>query len=478
MYHISFFLNGQLINTNVSPKLTALFFLRNFGLTGTKEGCSEGDCGACTIVIGENKNNKVIYQAVNSCLMPAVRMHGKHIVTVEGIGNPEKLHPLQKAILDYHGVQCGYCTPGIIMSLFALFLNDRTPSQKEIYDALEGNLCRCTGFESIRKAALNLSKQKNKIVPNYFTKVNQQLLKFNQKIEFIPDLENNSQQYLIPKNLNELFDILESPTNRDAKIISGGTDVMVDVNIKKHKFNTTIDTSQIQKLDFIKEKDTAVLIGADTTFSDIILNKIIRKRLPLLYSAISQLGSKQIRNVGTLVGNIANASPIADAATALMALDATLILKSKNDERRVPIADFYKGYKITCLKPNEIIFSIEIPLKESVTSFEKTGKRKSVDIASVNSAISLQMNQDIISNITIAFGGVAPYPVIAQKTANFLKGKEITSAIIEQASLITASEVKPISDLRGSAQFRRLLVRNHIIKHFVKLFPKNLYNHE
>ena len=185
MYHISFYLNGQLINTDVSTKLTALYFLRNFGLTGTKEGCSEGDCGACTIVIGENKNSKIRYRAVNSCLMPAVRMHGKHIVTIEGLGSSANLHPLQKVILDYHGVQCGYCTPGIIMSLFTLFLNNSKPSQNEIYNALEGNLCRCTGYESIKNAAIYLSKHKHNVIPKYFKGVNKSLLSFNKKIEII-----------------------------------------------------------------------------------------------------------------------------------------------------------------------------------------------------------------------------------------------------------------------------------------------------
>ena len=474
MFNISFFLNGKAVNVAVSPKTNVLSFLRNdYGLTGTKEACSEGDCGACTIVLGAVKNNRTVYQAVNSCLMPAVRMHGKHIITIEGIGNPEKLHPIQKAILDFHGVQCGYCSPAVVMSLFALFLNNHTPSKQEIFNALEGNLCRCTGYESIKNAAIYLSEQnkKNKqsFIPDYFNRVNNLLLSFNIKIDMSRNSTNCEHKYLLPTNLKQLFLMLKS---KGTKIINGGTDLMVDINIRKQIYPTIIDISEIKELDFINEQDNTVLIGAGTTFSDIILNKTIQKRLPLLNSAILQLGSKQIRNIGTLAGNIGNASPIADAATALMALDTTLILKSKNGKRRAPIADFYKGYKITILRPNEIIFAIEVPVKTSVTSFEKTGKRKSVDIASVSSAISLKYSNNKIKNIAIAFGGVAPYPIIAQKTENFLKGKEITSKIIEQASLIAASEVKPISDLRGSAQFRRLLVRNHIIKHFIKLFPK------
>jgi xanthine dehydrogenase small subunit len=470
MYHISFFLNGQLINTDVSTKLTALYFLRNFGLTGTKEGCSEGDCGACTIVIGENKNSKIIYQAVNSCLMPAVRMHGKHIVTIEGLGSPTNLHPIQKAILDYHGVQCGYCTPGIIMSLFTLFLSNSKPSQNEIYNALEGNLCRCTGYESIKNAAIYLSKQKHNIIPKYFKGVNKSLLSFNKKIEII--LTNN--KYFIPQTVKELFNVIK---NRDAKIINGGSDIMVDINIKKQNYQTIIDISEIKELNFIKEKTNSVLIGATTTLSDILSNKIIIKKIPVLYSAISQLGSMQIRNIGTLAGNIANASPIADATTALLALNSKLILKSSTNQRKINLSDFIIDYKKTVLRPKEIIFTIEIPITDNLTSFEKSAKRKSVDIASVSSAVLLKSDNHTIKDITIAFGGVAPIPIIAKKTCDYLKGKKITTDNIKNASLIACAEVKPISDLRGSEQFRRLLVRNHIIKHFARLFPKLYENY-
>jgi len=469
LYNISFFLNRQPITTTVFPKQTVLHFLRNeLNLTGTKEGCSEGDCGACTIVVGTLKDNKVCYRAVNSCLMPAVRMHGKHIVTIEGLGTPDKLHPIQKTILDYHGVQCGYCTPGIIMSLFALFLCNPKPSQTEINDALEGNLCRCTGYESIKNAISFLSKQKFTIIPKYFNKVKKSLLAISKKIETIPTTEH---RYFFPQSVNELFEILKQ---YDAKIINGGTDVMVDINIKKQKYPVIVDISAIQELNFVHEKKNTIIIGATTTFSDILSNTIIRQNLPILYLAVSQLGSKQIRNVGTLAGNIANASPIADATTALLALNAKLIIKSDTQQRKINLSDFFISYKKTALKPNEIIYAIEIPITNNLTTYEKSAKRKSVDIASVSSSISLKYNNNTIRDIIIAFGGVAPIPFIAHKTCNFLKNKPINKNIIKQASEIAYQEVNPISDIRGSEQFRRILVRNHIIKHFNKLFPNIL----
>lgn len=473
MRKISFFLNGRQTSSIISTHLTALQFLRNNrGLTGTKEGCSEGDCGACTIVIGANKHSKIQYHAVNSCLLPAIRLHGKHIVTIEGIGTPEKLHPIQKAILDFHGVQCGYCTPGIIMSLFGLFINNPTPTKKEILDALEGNLCRCTGYESIIQAALSLSRKnkhkKNKTIPDYFIQVNTSLLNFNEKIILLSD----NKKYFIPLNKRELFNHLA--ISKDAKILNGGTDLMVDVNIKKQAYDTIIDISQIEELNFIKYNKKAVLIGANVTLSDLLHNKTIQQNLPLLYQAITHLGSTQIRNIATIAGNIANASPIADIATALLVLNTKLIFMSNARQRKINLSDFYKGYKKTAMRKDEVIYAIEIPLQSCLANFEKTAKRQSVDIASVNSAISIQVKNNIIKNITLAYGGVAPYPVIAQKTYQYLLNKRIDIKTIKAAQQIAVSELKPISDLRGSTEFRQMLIKNHLTRHFSKLFRLEL----
>jgi xanthine dehydrogenase small subunit len=472
LFNISFYLNGKEINASVSYNSTALSFLRNdLGLTGTKEGCSEGDCGACTIVLGKVKNGIVKYSSVNSCLIPAVRLHGKHVITIEGIDSPKNLHPIQKAILDFHGLQCGYCTPGIIMSLFALFINRPRPPVEEIIDSIQGNLCRCTGYEPIKRAAVYLSRHNANLVPDYFNKVNSLILSFDKKINSDQHPSDHSHKYFIPSNLKELFKIIDKSNNQNIKILNGGTDVMVDVNIKKIEYQQIVDISDIKELNFIDEKKGAVVIGAGTPYSDIYENKIISKKLPMLCSTISNLGSQQIRNTATIAGNIGNASPVADVATALIAFDAKLILMSKSRQRTVNITKFYVNYKKTMLKNNEIIFAVEIPIKNTLTSFEKSAKRKAVDIASVNSAISLELNNSTIHNARIAFGGVAPYPLLALKTSRFLKGKLITRKLVEQVTTIAASEIKPISDLRGSKEFRTILVRNQIIRHFFNLFP-------
>lgn len=474
MYNISFYLNGKEINTTVPSNLNLLSFIRNhLNLTGTKEGCSEGDCGACTVVIGEVYNGKVIYNAVNSCLIPVLRLHGKHLITIEGLGNPDNLHPIQQVLLDYHGIQCGYCTPGVIMSLFGLFLKNKQPSESDIYHTLEGNLCRCTGYESIRKAALSVARQfKNnhdKLIPPYFVSINKKLLSFDNKILWIPLTNDVTNNYMVPKSIREAINILDKDS---CKIIDGGTDLMVDINIKKHVYDKIIDLSEIKEIKLIRQKNHSIIVGAGTTFSDILKNNIIQSKLPLVNTAISQVGSQQIRNIATIGGNIGNVSPVADLATALIALDTKLMLKSKSGQRKVNLADYYLGYKTTVLRPNEIVFAVEIPTKNVLTSFIKGTKRKAVDIASVNSAICLEVEDRKVNNARLALGGVAPYPVLAKKACSYLKGKIITKDIIDKTSSIALAEIQPISDLRGSKEFRLLLVRNQIIKHFMKLFPE------
>ena len=478
MFNISFFLNGEEVNTSVPSNLNTLSFIRNhLNLTGTKEGCSEGDCGACTIVIGKVRNEKVRYVAVNSCLIPAIRLHGKHLVTIEGLGSPDNLHPIQQALLDYHGIQCGYCTPGVVMSLFGLFLNNKRPTENDIHNALEGNLCRCTGYESIKKAAIFIANRfknyPNKLLPSYFTEINKKLLSFNKRILWKQDINETYNNYNIPKSLKELFTSWDDTSKYEScKIINGGTDLMVDINIKKNLYNKFIDISEIEEINFIRRKNHSTLIGAGTTFSEILENCIIKLKQPIIISTILQIGSQQIRNIATIGGNIGNASPVADLTTVLIALDAKLILKSKSGLRKVNLSDFYLSYKKILLRTNEIIFAIEIPIKKTLTSFEKGAKRKAVDIASVNSAICLELKNRTITNARIALGGVAPFPVLAVKASSYLKGKIITKDTTKKVSSILNAEIKPISDLRGSKEFRTLLVRNQITRHFLKLFPE------
>jgi len=478
---ISFYLNDKECDISVNPDMTALTLLKNvLGFTGLKESCSEGDCGACTIAIGELKDSGLTYRAFNSCILPAAKLHGKHVITIEGLSDGEKLHIIQEMMLENHAVQCGYCTPGIIMSLFCLFSRKQTPDESEIFQALEGNLCRCTGYESVRltgksiisKIQQDIDKWKQIILPAYVSQIEKKMHIFEKKIEYkIGDNYENRDTlgYFLPQNLPELYNIMDKIKDcKSYRIVNGSTDIMVDVNIKRAFPVYLIDISGIKELNFIQEKDEYILIGANTTLTQILESSLIQEKLLVLSSTVSKMSCTQIRNTATLAGNIANASPIADGAVALLGLDSQLVMLSKNGERRIPVEKFYKDYKMTDICPHEIIGRIEIPVLKGFYSFEKSAKRTALDIASVNSLCFLQTKNNIISDCRFAFGGIAKFPVLAKKCTEYLLNKNLEPEIIQKAANIAAEEFKPISDIRGSADFRRLLIKNNIIKHLYK----------
>ena len=484
--HISIWLNGSLQNISIPPGMTALQLLNDkLSLHGTKSSCNEGDCGACTVIIGQLENDRVIYQTVNSCLYPAYRLHGKHLITVEGISEKDELHEVQTALLDEHGTQCGFCTPGFVMSLLGLFLNNRNPNKEQILAALEGNLCRCTGYDSILKAAKLLKaevKNKKELLPAKLKAVEQHLKKSAAPVEFIQadNIEGWITKYCyIPATLTELWDNIRTCKKYGSyKFIAGGTDLMVLANIQHIYYTHLIDLCNISELNFIKAEKGKIHIGATVTLTQLQQNKLVEKHLPLLRKAIDQIASAQIRNSATLVGNIANASPVGDGATTLLALEAKVTLASARGERQIPLCDYYLGYKQTVLKPDEIIKEIIIPEADDnkhYYGFVKTGKRKSVDISGVVSALKLVYNEDKIIRAVLSFGGVAPYPALAKQTMAFLKGKKLDIDLINPASDIAAKEFKPISDVRGTAFFRSIEIRHHVMKHLLDFFMNVYY---
>ena len=479
---ISFFLNGVETEAVIFPDTTVLNLLREqYGLTGTKEGCAEGDCGACTVAVGEIENGKPLYRAYNSCLMPAARLHGRHLVTIEGLAVGELLHPIQQGILDHHGTQCGFCTPGVIMSLFCLFASKTQPDAGDIQTALEGNLCRCTGYRSIRQAALSVSEQHRniprggakKMLPDYFSAIDEKLKTFNAKVSLIAEqkpAEKNCLAYHRPATLAELFDILTRIGDcADYRLIAGGTDVMVDVNVKGASYKNLVDLSTVEGLRFIDDRGNCVAIGANATLNNIIASPLITAKVPLLRQTASKMASEQIRNTATLAGNMANASPIGDGATALLALGATLVLRDKSGQRKMPIEKFYLGYKKTGLCSHEIIEAIEVPVTNTRCEFIKTAKRSAVDIASVSSALVIELEGATVKSARLAFGGVAPTPVLAPKTAQFLCGRKLDEETISHAADLAVTETSPIGDVRGGQEFRKQLVRNHVVRHLTAL---------
>jgi len=474
--HISFWLNGRLLSLCVPPGMTVLEMLNHkLAMTGTKSSCNEGDCGACTVIIGQKKDAVVLYQAVNSCICPAYRLNGKQLITVEGIASKHVLHPIQTALLDEHGTQCGFCTPGFVMSMLGLFLNNSNPDDEEILAALEGNLCRCTGYDSIFKAARLAKDKLNKnedLLPVRLRKVELQMKEQIPPVCF--DETDNPEGWetktcFLPKSLTELWDNVNACKQfGHCKIIAGGTDLMVQANIQHIRYTHLIDLGNIKELYGIKSDKGEIVIGANTTMTQALNNELIQQNFPVLIKALKQMASTQIRNSATLAGNIANASPVADGATVLLALEAKVILANKNSERTVKLADFYQGYKQTVLKQDEIIKGISIPIPSDnniFMSFVKSAKRKAVDISGVVSTLVIEHKNGAITKAALSFGGVAPYPALAVKTMAFLLKKKIEESWFVYAGEVALGEFKPISDIRGGEEYRCLLIKNHVLKH-------------
>lgn len=479
---IKFFLNGRSCSYPVRPDQTALDLIRDgLGLTGTKEGCSEGDCGACTVALGTLVDGRIRYRAAVSCILPAVKLHGKHVLTIEGLADGEKLHPIQLAILDNRATQCGFCTPGVIMSLFCLFAGEKDPSTEEINAALEGNLCRCTGYEPIRKAALQVSEGlRNKLIsaakdilPAYEARVRRGLADIRggpKRLEGGDDGDAGTRAYHAPRSLRELFPLLmKMKSCRHYRLISGGTDVMVDRNIKGVFPENLVDISGIAAMDGVKLAGRKLSIGANVTLSQLMESHLVARKLPVLAQTASQMASAQVRNAATLAGNLANASPIADGGVLMLALGAKLRLASPKGSRTVPIDVFYKSYRKTCLGDHEVIVRIDVPLDNSAGSFLKSAKRRAVDISTVNSAVKIKLSKGRVTEVRIALGGVAPTPVLAVKSAACLVGRGLTEGTLSRAADLAASECAPISDVRGGADYRKTLVRNQVIRHLSML---------
>lgn len=456
---IQFICNDREIKTDLHPATTILDFLRkNLQLTGTKEGCREGDCGACTVLVGELDKNEVNYKSMNSCLLPLALLHGKHLVTIEGI-NQKELNPLQNAFVDEGATQCGFCTPGFLMSLTGYFLSNDTFSVESAINSLDGNICRCTGYASIKRAVETVT---NEIKLSGTSSTTETLVSLN----ILPDYF-----LMIQKRLAEIKPFINQRAND--VLISGGTDLFV----QQWEKLLSSDVQFLQRDEStlaIWIEGTNCFVDAQTTISEIKSSAILKKYFLQLEDYFQYFGSLPIRNRATVGGNIINASPIGDMTNFLLALDAQLHLKEKNNERVVPLKNFYTGYKQYDKKENEILSSVSFPLpkKHFHFNYEKVSKRTFLDIASVNTSIYLEEENLQINELHLSAGGVAPYPLYLYKTIDFLHNKNISPQVIKEAAEIIQTEISPISDARGSAEYKRLLLRQLFFAHFIKLFPK------
>ncbi len=448
---IEFILNHQLIQTSEPEGSTVLDFIRyKKRLTGTKIGCREGDCGACTILVGAFENNKVVYRNMTSCLMPLSNAQGKHVVTVEGI-NQNSLTPVQQAMVDASGTQCGFCTIGFVMSLTGFVMNNTQSTYLDAIKMIDGNICRCTGYKSIERAAKILA-DKMSVKPS--NKNIEWLIKNN----YLPEYFNGVEERLRKINLIK-------SENTDGLVVGGGTDLIVQKHhiVKKTTIKNVFDDD---KLKGILERENQVIIAASTTVTNFAESQIIKNIFPKLENHVKLVSSTPIRNMATIGGNLVNASPIGDMTVFLLALDAEIMFSSN---RKIRLKDFYLAYKQLNKTNDEIITKIifDKPKPNVVFNFEKVCKRTHLDIASVNTACLMSVNEvNEIEQIHLSAGGVAPFPKYLNKTCNYLLGKKITQAVLTNAIKIINDEIAPISDARGTADYKRLLLRQLFLAHF------------
>lgn len=459
---IIFICNDEEIHTSLHPSMPLLDFLRKeINLTGTREGCREGDCGACTILLGDLNNDKVVYSSVNSCLLPLGAINGKHVVTIEGL-NSNGLSPLQQAIIDEGAVQCGFCTPGIIVSFTGYLLSNYSYSAEEAINHIAGNICRCTGYASIKRAAAKVINAMEGV------KESTNHLEFLINNCIIPGSFSG-----IPQKLKALRSSITLPGEDHNEImVAGGTDVFVQ---KRYDLPLNIGfIPTVPEPGKIILQDKFCCISSTATATDISNSSLLTDLIPGIKSYLKFFGSLPIRNRATLGGNIANASPIGDMTILFMALDSILIIRNGEKTREIPLKDFYLGYKKLNKDRDEIIEALKFPVpqKPNNFNFEKVSRRQYLDIASVNSAIYFETDGRIITRINISAGGVAPVPMLLEKTAQFLSDREITPGNIRIAAAIARSEISPVSDVRGSAEYKSLLLQQLILAHFLKFFPE------
>ncbi len=457
---ISFILNDQLVKAQQATGSTLLDYIRyHKRLVGTKIGCREGDCGACTILVGDFEKGKLVYRSMTSCLMPLGNAHGKHIVSVEGI-NLQALSPVQQAMVDTNGTQCGFCTIGFVMSLTGFVLNDTSKQYDEAIAAIDGNICRCTGYKSIERAAAILSEKitdkpeqetiawlvKQNFIPEYFLQINERLKHLRETINTAAAEVNTAEQKLM---------------------LAGGTDLIVQkaLKVKKADVEHLFDSSHLQEIKF---ENGQCHIGAAVTVTAFAESKLMQGFFPDLHKYIKLISSTPIRNMATMAGNLVNASPIGDMSIFFLALDSELVLNKNGTTRTVKLNQFYKAYKQIDKGADEIIVKIIFtPPQNKQFNFEKVSKRTHLDIASVNSACQMQLSDDgVINDIHLSAGGVAPFPKYLKDTASFLKGKTINAENLRAAVEIMNAEIAPISDARGTKDYKRLLLRQLFLAHF------------
>lgn len=442
---------------DVRPHTTLLNWLRDQGLTGSKEGCAEGECGACAVLIARPaEDGGTRLESVNACLVMLAALNGGEVVTAEGLGAPGNLHPVQRELAVRGGSQCGYCTPGFVVSMAAEYYREDRPADDFDIHALSGNLCRCTGYRPIVDAALALGGPAQE---DPFARRREQPAPPPQPTH----LQTPDGNFHRPTTLTEAVDLLAA--NPGAVLLAGGTDWGVDVNLRHSRAAITVALDGLPELRTLDWHDDHLEIGAALTLSEI--ERRLEGRVPLLEEWLPLFASRLIRNSATLGGNLGTASPIGDSPPVLLALDARVVLASTSGEREVPLSDYFTGYRRTVRRGDELIRAVRIPLPLApVTGFYKIAKRRFDDISSVAVGIALDLDGEVVRSVRIGLGGVAATPIRAYATEEALTGQPWMERTVREAARVLRGEGTPLDDHRASAAYRAAMLEQALLKFY------------
>lgn len=477
---IRFYLNDDLVElTDLAPDRTLLDFLRlDRTLRGTKEGCAEGDCGACTVLIGERDGDGVTYRAANACIGFVTMLDGKHVVTVEHLRRADgRLHPVQQAMVDHHGSQCGFCTPGFVMSLYGLWLTNPSPSVPEIEKALQGNLCRCTGYAPIVRAAQAVSNYGSALEDA----LNAERSSIAEKLAALDDgrrvvIESPRGRTVIPSDVDDLAAVLgEIP---EATIVAGATDVGLWVTKFMRDVAPVVIIGHLMRE--IHVDADKIVFGAGVSYSRAL--QTIARHIPQMTELFDRIGGAQVRNMGTIGGNIANGSPIGDTPPPLIALGAEVTLRKGNARRVVRLEDFFIAYGKQDRESGEFVESVAVPLPAADEFFgvHKVTKRRDEDITATLGAFRIRVRDGIVVEAVIAYGGMAGTPKRASAVETALIGKPWTLQTIEAAVNAFETDFQPLTDWRASAEYRMLAAKNLLKRFYLENAegPAHIVRHE
>ena len=465
---IRFLLNDETVElSDVRPDETVLDWLRlRRSLRGTKEGCAEGDCGACTVLVGRLGGEGLVYESVNACIRFLGSLDGCHIVTVEHLkGQNGRLHPVQQAMVDYHGSQCGFCTPGFVMSLYGLWMREPWPSEAAIEKALQGNLCRCTGYDSIVKAA--------KAISDYGVAADSELAAERARVtEALAEMRDGSRvdigsgkgRLVIPVSADDLAEVLDAEPR--ARIVAGATDVGLWVTKFMRDIAPVVFIGHLDELKLIGEADGVLTIGAGVTYTE--AREALAARIPAFGPLIDRIGGEQVRNMGTIGGNIANGSPIGDMPPPLIALGATLTLRKGEARRTIPLEEFFIAYGRQDQQAGEFVEAVHVPVPKAGAHFgvHKVTKRRDEDITATLGAFHVEVEVGRVTSARIAYGGMAATPKRASAVEAALVGKDWSVASVEAAMDEYPKDFTPLSDMRASADYRMTVAKNLLLRFY------------